>query len=152
MSTLTLDRGLLAKGDWSMKWKLFLWSAFILSLLKEVAIAWNLEAMQINALKFKKDGTIQFTLFEPGSSNEFLCSAGPVDSPGSGSQWFMIPACQRQIRGEKAGRTFVFPEDFDKCSASVERMASMLLAAKLAGRPVHVQRNGCRVSEVAMKP
>lgn len=38
------------------------------------------------------------------------------------------------------------------CTASVERMADMLLTAKVNRIPVHVQRDECSVSEVALKP
>lgn len=117
-----------------MNWKMFLCSAFLFSLLAGTAMAWNLPAKQVNALSFMKNGTIRFTLLEPGASNgEFICS-------GSNNVWFRIAACTDK------------DTDTAGCLASVERMGSMLLAAKLAGRPVHVQRNGCRVTEVAMKP
>lgn len=98
--------------------------------LPSVTYAWNLGAKHINALNFDTDGRVNFTLFESGTSGEeFQCSdIGP---------WFVIPACS----------------DSDAtCVRRRDRVASMLLAAKLAGRAIHVERSGCRVSEVALKP
>jgi hypothetical protein len=94
------------------------------------AQAWNLSAKHVNALVFKKSGQVSFTLFENGSSgDEFKCQGN--------QQWFSIGACGTNEQG---------------CIESVNRMASMLLAAKMAGRPVHVQRNNCLVTETAVKP
>lgn len=96
------------------------------------ASAWNLSARGINALSFDKSGKILFTLFDSGMSGpEFLC--GTV----ANRQWFFISACSTADSA---------------CLASVNRMASMLLSAKLAGKQVHVQRNGCEVTETALKP
>ena len=94
--------------------------------------AWNLGAKGINALRFEKSGRIYFTLFNKGMSGaEFLCGTG------ARKQWFFVNAC---------GATD------SACLASVNRMASMLLSAKLAGKLIHVQRNGCEVTETALKP
>lgn len=94
------------------------------------ANAWNLAAKNINALRFEKSGRILFTLFDDGpGSSEFLCGSG------SNAQWFYIEACTEAM-----------------CAARVNRMASMLLAAKVSGKRVHVQRTNCVVTEVAMKP
>lgn len=91
---------------------------------------WNLPAKNINALQFKKSGVIEFTMFDNGpGSAEFQCGTGPR------SQWFYIEACTDAL-----------------CVARVNRMASMLLAAKVAGKRVHVQRSNCVVTEVALKP
>jgi hypothetical protein len=73
-------------------------------------------------------------LFNQGSSGaEFLCGAAGT----SNNQWFVVAPC---VSGDAA------------CLAAVNRMASMLLSAKLAGKPVHVQRNVCDVTEIALKP
>ncbi len=103
-----------------------------LLLLSGSVYAWNLSAMNINALRFQKDGRIQFTLFDSGASGtEFECGTG------SRRQWFYVSECS----GSNA-----------QCLASANRIASMLLSAKLAGKKVHVQRSGCEVTEVALKP
>lgn len=104
----------------------------LFALLVTPAFGWNLPAKQVNALSYLKSGEIRFTLFSSGSTgSEFLCRTSP------NSQWFRISPC-----GSGS------PE----CLAAVNRMASTLLAAKLAGKAVHVQRSGCDVTEVALKP
>ena len=96
------------------------------------ADAWNLTAKHVNALRFLKDGRIYFTLFNSGSTGaEFRCGSG------TSGQWFYVTAC---------------PSGNETCSAAMSRMASLLLSAKLAGKAVHVQRNQCVVTEVALKP
>jgi hypothetical protein len=113
-----------------MKHILIILAALSIVLLASIAQAWNLNAMYVNALRFDKNGQIFFTLFEKGQSgNEFKCQGN--------QQWFKISACGAN---EQA------------CIESVNRMASMLLAAKMAGRPVHVQRSNCLVTETALKP
>jgi len=106
---------------------------WVLALLAAVALpvlAWNLDAKNVNALRFEKSGRILFTLFDTGpGSAEFLCASS------SGGQWFYIEACTDEL-----------------CAAHVNRMASLLLAAKVSGKRVHVQRNACVVTEVALKP
>ena len=93
--------------------------------------AWNLDAKHINALQFLKTGRIEFTLLESGTAEpEFRCSPD--------SQWFYI--------------TSFCPAGDQVCLASVNRMGSLLLAAKLSRTPVHVQRSGCEVTAVALKP
>lgn len=93
-------------------------------------LAWNLDAKNINALIFEREGRILFTLFNAGpGSPEFLCGTG------TGAQWFTIAACTDEL-----------------CAAHVNRMASLLLAAKVSGKRVHVQRTVCAVTEVALKP
>ena len=117
----------------------------ILLLASTTASAWNLDAKYVNALRFEKDGTIEFTLFESGiGDSEFLCDLTPP--PGSsGPQWFRISSCAigRGKGNKSAGST---------CLSSVDRMAEMLLRAKLEGVPVHVQRELCEVTEIALKP
>ncbi len=94
------------------------------------ALGWNLAAKNINALIFDKSGKIAFTLFDDGpGSAEFQCGTGAKP------QWFYIEACTEAL-----------------CVARVNRMASMLLAAKVSGKRVHVQRSNCVVTEVALKP
>jgi hypothetical protein len=96
------------------------------------ASAWNLAARGINALEFNKSGKILFTLFENGMSGpEFLCGTG------ANRQWFFVSACSATDSA---------------CLAGVNRMASMLLSAKLAGKQIHVQRNNCEVTAAALKP
>lgn len=105
-------------------------ASLLIMLSASVAEAWNLNAMHVNALRFDKNGKISFTMFEEGNSgNEFKCQGA--------QQWFEISACStsNQI-----------------CIESVNRMTSMLLSAKMAGRAVHVQHNNCQVTETALKP
>ncbi len=91
---------------------------------------WNLGAKGINALEFKKNGQILFTLFEEGfSGEEFECLTGGL--------FFHISP---------------FTIGDAVCLSAVNRMASMLLAAKLSGKRVHVHRNACEVTHVALKP
>ena len=93
-------------------------------------LAWNLKAMHVNALIFARNGAISFSLFDQERSGaEFTCSPDNV--------WFTIRAC---------------PGSDAACIAGVNRMASMLLAAKLSGKMVHVERDGCEVIEIALKP
>lgn len=102
----------------------------LLALAAPPALSWNLGARHINALRYEKSGRILFTLFDSGTSGaELQCQTN--------NQWFVISACPSNDAG---------------CIASVNRMGSALLAAKLGGRPVHVQRSGCEVTEVALKP
>lgn len=113
-----------------MKYVLIILAVLLIALLASIAQAWNLDAKYVNALKFDKNGQIFFTLFENGQSgNEFKCQGN--------QQWFEISACGTNGQA---------------CVESVNRMASMLLAAKMAGRSVHVQRSNCLVTETALKP
>lgn len=101
----------------------------LLFVFTSTAQAWNLGAMNTNALRFEKNGSIRFTMFKSGNSGEeFMCGA---------SQWFHIKACSSSDAS---------------CIAAVNRMGSMLLAAKMAGKPVHTQNSNCEVTEVALKP
>jgi hypothetical protein len=111
------------------------------------AFAWNLEARYVNALRFQKDGTIQFTLFESGTSGgEFICDPSiPTVPVEGGGQWFVISACDT---GHGKGNHSASPA----CLSTVDRMAEMLLEAKTAGIPVHVTRDLCSVTETALKP
>ncbi len=105
------------------------------------AMAWNEGAMYIEALQFRDDGTIRFTLLDPDPAEyEFKCDlslAKPV--------WFEIPSCDI---GNGKGNKSASPS----CLANQSRMGDMLLQAKLFGVRVHVQRDLCVVSEVALKP
>ncbi len=97
------------------------------------ALSWNLAAKHINALQYTKSGVIEFTLFDEGTNTpEFQCNP---EAPRG--QWFYISACT---------------DGDEQCLAAVNRMASTLLTAKISGKPVHVQRSGCEVTEVALKP
>lgn len=114
------------------------------------ALAWNLSARNINALRFEKDGTILFTLFDSGTSGpEFICDE--FRNPGDrGGQWFQITSCNKGKGGQNNSAS-------NTCLSSVDRMAEMLLKAKLEGVPVHVTRTtdpapGCEVTETALKP
>lgn len=94
------------------------------------AVGWNLGAKHVNALIYRKDGSIRFTLFDEGAAGEeFRCSGR--------DPWLQITAC---------------PANAEICRDAVQRMGSALLAAKLAGRPVHVKRSECDVTEIALKP
>ena len=62
-----------------------------------------------------------------------------------GGQWFVISSCDiGNGKGNKSASS--------TCLTSVDRMAEMLLKAKLTGVPVHVTRNLCAVTETALKP
>lgn len=109
-------------------------TAASVALLAIPAWAWNLDAKHINALRLEKSGQISFTLFASGTGgNEFLCGAAGA----SRAQWFFITPC---------GSTNA------QCIAAVNRMSNTLLEAKMARKAVHVQREGCNVTEVALKP
>ena len=116
------------------------------------AFAWNLEARYINALRFEKGGTILFTLFDSGVSGpEFICDE-TLDFGDRGKQWFQISSCNKG-KGSKGKDN---NSASSTCLSSVDRMAEMLLKAKLEGVPVHVTREtnpfGCGVTETALKP
>lgn len=97
------------------------------------SLAWNTPAKYIVALSILKDGKIRFTLSDDGSdTSEFLCKTS-----GNARQWLIISAC-------RAGDL--------QCLASVNRMASALISAKLNHRKVHVQNGSCSVTEIALKP
>ncbi len=120
---------------------------FVLIISSTSALAWNLGAKYVNALRFEKDGTIQFTLFASGTGGpEFICDPSlPTVPVEGGGQWFVISSCDigNGKGNESASST---------CISSVDRMAEMLLKAKLEGVPVHVTRDLCAVSETALKP
>ena len=111
------------------------------------AYAWNLEAGAVNALRFEKDGTILFTLFASGNSGpEYICDES-LPFGDRGKQWFQISSCDiGNGKGNKSASS--------TCLASVDRMAEMLLKAKLEGVPVYVTRepSQCAVTETALKP
>jgi hypothetical protein len=101
---------------------------------------WNPGAKYIEALSFNDDGSIRFTLLDPDPSiYEFKCDVNGV------SPWFMIDSCDV---GNGNGNKSASPT----CTASVERMADMLLTAKINRIPVHVQHDEFAVSQVALKP
>lgn len=107
--------------------------ACVALLISTPAQSWNLGAKHINALQYTKAGIIEFTLFDEGTSiPEFQCNP---EAPRG--QWFYISPCA---------------DGYQQCLAAVNRMASTLLAAKIAGKPIHVQRDRCEVTEVALKP
>jgi len=114
------------------------------------AFAWNLEpARYVNALRFEKDGTILFTLFNSGPSGpEYICDVS-LPFGDRGKQWFQISSCDiGRGRGNNSASS--------TCLSSVDRMAEMLLKAKVEGVPVLVTREldppRCGVTEVALKP
>ena len=124
-------------------------ASIILLVSSASAFAWNLNARHINALRFEKDGTILFTLFDSGVSGpEFICDE-TLDFGDRGKQWFQISSCDiGKGKGNNSASS--------TCLSSVDRMAEMLLKAKLEGVPVHVTRetdpDGCGVTETALKP
>lgn len=102
---------------------------FSFLMLPTFALAWNLDAMHVSAVDYGSDGTVRFTLRpDPAVNADFMCTAS--------SQWFIINRCA--------------PNDM-LCHAGVNRMSSLLLAAKLGNRPVHVFRSNCSVSSVVMR-
>ena len=118
-----------------MKWNRLLTTLAIGLLLPAAALGWNTAAMPIDAVEFLRDGSIRFKLFDPsGSGKNFYCDGSAT--------WMVVPACESGDSG---------------CLAAVDRMASALLAAKVAGRAVHVERGtapgkACEVSAVALDP
>lgn len=122
-------------------WKSILIATALMLAYSASAVAWNTGAMYIEALQFRDDGTIRFTLLDPDPEvYEFKCDeslARPV--------WFEIPSCDI---GQGKGNKSASPS----CLANQSRMGDMLLQAKLFSVPVHVQRDLCMVSEVALKP
>lgn len=93
------------------------------------AYAWNSAAHLVNWVEYENSGLIRFSLYENGSSSELF-------------------ACHSD------GRTKLIIESCDstnnQCIAAVNRMASTLLAARLAGETVHVHNEGCIVTKVAL--
>jgi hypothetical protein len=103
--------------------------------------SWNEDAKNINALRFIKNGTIYFTLFDAeNSETEYLCNPDLTDG-----QWLFITKCGK---GKGNGNKSASPS----CIAGVDRMASMLLEAQTSGLSVYVEAEDCKVAEVALKP
>jgi hypothetical protein len=128
----TSDPDLSGNGEVIMRKRRLFWILAFLLLCEASARAWNLDAKHINALEFFRDGRITFTLFDAGASGpEFRCAGGV--------QWFFVRACGTGVTAAE-------------CLASVQRMGSMLLAAKLSGKQVFVERSACEVTRVALKP
>lgn len=124
-----------------MRRKLFVFTASFVMLASSVsAWGWNLGAMYVEALTFNDDGTIRFTLLDPDPAvYEFKCDVNGVNP------WFEIDSCDV---GNGNSNKSASPT----CTTSVERMADMLLTAKVNRIPVHVERDDCAVSQVALKP
>jgi len=117
--------------------------------LATTSLAWNLGAKYVNALRFEKDGTILFTMFDTGTSGpEYVCDES-LPGGDRGKVWFQISSCS--IGNGKDNNSAS-----SSCLSSVDRMAEMLLRAKVEGIPVHVTReinpDRCGVTEVALKP
>ena len=117
--------------------------------LATTSLAWNLGAKHVNALRFEKDGTILFTMFDTGTGGpEYICDES-LPGGDRGGQWFQISSCSI---GKGKGNNSASAS----CLSSVDRMAEMLLRAKIEGIPVHVTReqypDRCGVTEVALKP
>ena len=129
------------RGDTSMKRNLLTIIASLVMLFGSLsAWSWNLGAMYIEALNFNDDGSIHFTLLHPDPNiYEFKCDVNETDP------WFVIESCDV---GNGASNKSASPT----CTASVERMADMLLTAKVNRIPVHVQNDDCAVRQVALKP
>lgn len=122
-------------------WKIVMITTALICGYSTAAMAWNTGAMFIEALQFRDDGTIRFTLLDPDPDvYEFECDPS-LDRP----VWFEIPSCDI---GQGKGNKSASPS----CIANQSRMGDMLLQAKLFSVPVHVQRDFCTVSEVALKP
>ena len=97
----------------------------------------------------RRRATILFTLFESGiSGDEYVCDRTLL-SGDRGKQWFQISSCDiGQGKGKKSA--------YSICISSVDRMAEMLLKAKLEGVSIHVTRetnpDRCDVTKAALKP
>lgn len=103
----------------------------VLALVSAPAHAWNQKARYISALSFDVNGKIKFTLFENGKSGaEQMCR---TDDP-----WFDVQGCTSP--------------NATSCVDYADRIANMLMNAKLAGKAVHVHQVTCTVFEVALKP
>ena len=101
---------------------------------------WNPERYARNARFVADLGAPVLDLLDPRPGiYEFKCDVNGI------SPWFQIDSCDI---GNGKGNKSASPT----CTASVERMADMLLTAKVNRIPVHVQRDDCAVSEVALKP
>lgn len=93
------------------------------------ANAWNTGAHIVNWVQYEKSGRIVFVLYASGESGEaFQCRA-------DGNTKLIIESCNSAD---------------NQCMAAVNRMASTLLAARLAGKTVHVENQNCTVTEVAL--
>ena len=122
-------------------WKKVFFTTALIFGFSASGMAWNEGAMYIEALQFRDDGTIRFTLLDPDPEvYEFEC-----DPSLTRPVWFEIPSCDV---GKGKGNKSASPS----CLANQSRMGDMLLQAKLFSVPVHVQRDLCTVSEVALKP
>lgn len=93
------------------------------------ASAWNLGVKHIKALRFQKNGNIEFSLFESGARGESFTCAGS-------NTWFRINNCSTND---------------SVCVSAVDRMSKLLTSAALARKPVYLEREGCTVTEVAIR-
>lgn len=95
------------------------------------ARAWNIGG-HLDAINFKADGGVSFTLFQNGTSGPlFQCN------PSSHEVWLRFPACA----GSDAA-----------CQAALSRAANLLVQAKIGNKVVHsTQTSECVVSEIALK-
>lgn len=123
--------------------------SLIMIALTTTSFAWNLGARYVNALRFEKDGTILFTMFDVGNGGaEYICDES-LPFGDRGRQWFQISSCSV---GNGKNNNSASPS----CLSSVDRMAELLLRAKVEEIPVHVTRetnpDRCGVTEVALKP
>jgi hypothetical protein len=102
--------------------------------------AWNTPAMKVEALLFHEDGTIEFTLLDPDPAHyEFVCDLG------TNSVFLKIDPCDIGVgNGKKATNP--------NCNVAVDRMAELLLRAKIEQIPVHVFREDCKVVQTSLKP
>lgn len=108
--------------------------ATLLSFTSFGVYAWNLPAMEIIAISIKKSGEVLFVLRDSKNpTKDFQCKKPSQNR----SQWLIIRPC---------------PADNLQCLASVNRMTSTLVAAKMTNKKVHVQNNNCDVTEVSLKP
>lgn len=103
-------------------------------------LAWNTPAMKVEALLFHEDGTIEFTLLDPDPTRyEFVCDLS------TNSVFLRIDPCDVGVgNGKKATNP--------NCNVAVDRMAELLLRAKVEQIPVHVFREDCKVVQTSLKP
>lgn len=111
--------------------KILIFSFFYLFSTK--SLAWNTPAKYVVSLSIQKSGVVAFTLSETNTiPAEFECKPS-----GNSRQWLKILPCDT---GDL------------QCMASVNRMTSLLLSAKINFRKVHVHNDNCVVKSVALKP
>ena len=90
---------------------------------------WNYGPKYVKTLNYRNTGLIWFSLIDD-RGNLARCKTG------ARSQWWIIEPCNVDNR---------------QCQLSTDRIAAMLLAAKLSGSQVYLKRSGCNVTETSIR-